>query len=228
MAQDKVTHRLELKRALIVFHRLCGGHNGKSIADAAIRLLDRAGITAQVHIFLIFNIEGLMRICQSGHWTLDNASNNIMFMEELAVLLQAHDIEFDPLDRRIMCFPHVISICCQHVIANFTNIDMAEAAEEFISALPPGLPDRQTFEEAVVRDPMALGRDIVCVLRNSGQRRDLFDDIVRNGNEKGWFLAGTPPKAIQLPQVQLLRDVVTRWDSVYYMVRRLREMRLVG
>jgi hypothetical protein len=65
------------------------------------------------------------------------------------------------------------------------------------------------------------------VLRNLGQWRDLFDDIVRDGNDKGWFRAGTPPKPVKLPSVQLLRDVVTRWDSIYYMVRRLRDMRPV-
>ena len=149
-------------------------------------------------------------------------------MEELAKLLQSRDIDFDPLDRRIMCFPHIINICVQHVIANFTNIELAEAAAEFVSALPLGLPDRQTFEEAVQQDPVALGRNIVRVLRNSGQRRDLFDDIVRDGNDKEWFQVGDPPVTVELPLVQLLRDIITRWDTVYYMVRRLREMRPVS
>jgi hypothetical protein len=149
-------------------------------------------------------------------------------MEELAKLLQSRDIDFDPLDRRIMCFPHIINICVQHVIANFTNIELAEAAAEFVSALPLGLPDRQTFEEAVQRDPVALGRNIVRVLRNSGQRRDLFDDIVRDGNDKEWFQVGDPPVTVELPLVQLLRDIITRWDTVYYMVRRLHEMRPVS
>lgn len=149
-------------------------------------------------------------------------------MEELAKLLQSRDIDFDPLDRRIMCFPHIINICVQHVIANFTNIELAEAAAEFVSALPLGLPDRQTFEEAVQRDPVALGRNIVRVLRNSGQRRDLFDDIVRDGNDKEWFQVGDPPVTVELPLVQLLRDIITRWDTIYYMVRHLCEMRPVS
>jgi hypothetical protein len=63
-------------------------------------------------------------------------------MEELAKLLQSCDIDFDPLDCRIMCFPHIINICVQHVIANFTNIELAKAATEFVSALPLCLPDR--------------------------------------------------------------------------------------
>lgn len=127
-----------------------------------------------------------------------------------------------------MCFPHIINICCQHVIASFTNADLADAGAEFVGALPPDLPDRQTFEEAVKRDPVGLGRNIVRVLRGSGQRRDLFDDIVQDGNEKFWFgWIGVPPVAVQLPLRQLLHDVITRWDTVFYMVRRLREMRPV-
>jgi hypothetical protein len=77
-----------------------------------------------------------------------------------------------------MCFPHIINICCQHVIADFTNVDLAKAAMEFVAALPLDLPDRQTFEEAVMRDPVALGRNIVRVLRNSGQWQDSFDEII--------------------------------------------------
>jgi hypothetical protein len=127
-----------------------------------------------------------------------------------------------------MCFPHIVNICCQHLIANFTNIYLAETATEFVAALPPGLPDRQTFEEAIKRDPMALGRDIVCVLQNSGQRRDLFDNIIQDGNEKGWFEVGDPPVPVQLRPVQLLHDMITRWDTMYYMVRCLREMHPVS
>ena len=127
-----------------------------------------------------------------------------------------------------MCFPHVINICCQHVIAAFTNPALASSFDEFIAERPLGPANQQTFEEAVTRDPVALGRNTVRALRSSGQRRDSFDDIVRDGNEKGWFQVGTPPVPVQLPSRQLLRDVVTRWDSVYYMITRLCEMHPVS
>jgi hypothetical protein len=169
-----------------------------------------------------------MRVWQGGHWTLDNAANNGTLMIEFGNLLRACDIDFDPIDRQVMCFLHIVNICCQHLIANFTNIDLAETATEFVAVLPPSLPDRQTFEEAIKCDPVALGHDIVRVLRNSGQRQDLFDNIIQDGNEKGWFEVGDPPVPVQLRPVQLLRDMITRWDTVYYMVRRLREMRLVS
>jgi len=61
----------------------------------------------------------------------------------------------------------------------------------------------------------------------SDKRREAFDEVVRDGNRKGWFKAGQPPKAVLLKELQLLRDVRTQWDSVYLMLNRLREMRPV-
>lgn len=39
---------LQLKTALIAFHRLRGGHDGKTLAKTVVELLDRAGITVKV------------------------------------------------------------------------------------------------------------------------------------------------------------------------------------
>jgi len=54
------TTALELKAALIAFHWLRGHHDGESLADIVLQLLDRAGITGKVwylffyHAFLIY------------------------------------------------------------------------------------------------------------------------------------------------------------------------------
>jgi hypothetical protein len=160
---------------------------------------------------------------------MDNGSNNGTLMEELGVLLRALNIDFDHLDRRIMCFPHVVNICCQHVICEFTNIQLAETAEDFVAALPADLPQLQSYQDAVDRDPVALGRNVVRVMRASGQRREALRDVINDGNLKGWFRAeGHHSEVIQLRSVELLRDVKTRWDSIYFMIKRLREMRPVS
>jgi hypothetical protein len=81
----------------------------------------------------LFDHRDLITI-QVGHWTLDNAANNGTFMEELERLLHQRDINFDHMDRRIMCFPHVINICCQHILTKFTNVNLVDIAG--VTALP--------------------------------------------------------------------------------------------
>jgi hypothetical protein len=123
-------------------------------------------------------------------------------MEELAKLLCGRGVPFDGIDRRIMCFPHVINVCCQHVLKEFTNLELAESVDNYVAEELTCLPGHQTFEDAVKRDPVALGRNIVRMLRSSGQRREAFDAFICDGNEKGYF-------EHNVPQLQLLRDVKT-------------------
>ena len=164
-----------------------------------------------------------------GHFTIDNAGNNATTMDELARLLHERDIEFDAKDRSIMCFEHVVNLCSGRVIDGLTKALADSTADDWVAPPPPSLRGSQSYAEAVERDPVALGRAVVRAIRASGARRDAFDDVIKTGNEKGWFREGTPPnqRSIKVKQLQLLRDVSTRWDSVYYMLNRLREMRPV-
>ena len=150
---------------------------------------------------------------------------NNTFLEEYGNLVRTtRELTFDHENNRIMCFPHVINVCSTHVIEGFTNLDLVD--NEFDPLLPPRDPDCQDYEEAVTRDPIALCRSIIRAVRASGQRLDHFASIIRDGNEKGWFISPNR-QIIKVPQLQLLRDVKTRWDSIYFMIRRCREMRPV-
>ncbi|CAA7270386.1 unnamed protein product [Cyclocybe aegerita] len=156
---------------------------------------------------------------QVGHWTLDNASVNAKFLEELQVLLEARDIPFNAKDRHIMCFPHVINICVTHVIESFTDLALTSDEAEFAAALPPADPCQQTFDKACAQDPIALCHGAVCAICASGKRRKMFQDIIRDGNEKEWFKAANDPnKIIKLENLELLHDVQHRWDSLYKMI----------
>ena len=42
------TTALQLEKALIAFHRLLGDHDGESLAEIVLKLLDRAAITVKV------------------------------------------------------------------------------------------------------------------------------------------------------------------------------------
>jgi hypothetical protein len=77
----------------------------------------------------------------------------------------------------------------------------------------------QTFEEAAARDPVGLARRLVRVLRASNSRRVAFQASLKIGNEKKYF---------DLKPLELLRDVATRWDSTYLMIKRLIHLRLVS
>jgi hypothetical protein len=105
-------------------------------------------------------------------------------------------------------------------------VDLVEESAVFAVSNPHWDPESQTFEEAVKRDPIALGRVVVRTVRASGQRRVHFTDVIKVGNEKKHFFLGDVVE-IMVPDLQLLRDVRTRWDSIYFMIHRLRVLRPV-
>lgn len=166
--------------------------------------------------------------CQIGHFTLDNARNNDTAMRELSRLLQHRNINFDATDRRITCFPHVLNICSRRVIDEYVTIsfDSVDTEDAWVDTFNNHVIDKDAYLEAVERDPVALGREVVRVVRASSLRREDFSDVLKSGNEKGWFL-DEDDNPVKLPVVELLRDVKTRWDSVYYMINRLRVLKQV-
>jgi hypothetical protein len=229
IAENKKMGALQLKSALIGFHCVRGNHTGKVLAQTVLYLLDRAEITMKVCIHFNIDAKGAnSALHQLGWLTLDNASNNKTVMEELAKRLAIRDIPFHLAHRRIMCFPHIINICTQHILEAFSKSNPQElhamfAAEDLF--LDPAEKDR--YLAAVIRRPSNLGQETIHSICASGLRRDQFADMVKAGNARGWVhdLAGHP---IQVPQKELIHDVVTRWDSTYYMLNCLRILRPVS
>ncbi|KAN0118276.1 Ribonuclease H-like domain containing protein [Russula decolorans] len=243
---------LLLKSALIGFHRLKNKHTGKNIARNILHLLKRAGITSKI-----------------GHFTLDNAENNATAMRELEALLKLHDddIEFDHLNNRIRCYPHIINICSSHIIASstriskrfletlksefasdlvYSNIEGDEDDEDdedgkddddsrlFARKIPELTLDEEQFDIlddkvrawyiGLKRDPIKRACRIVRIVRSSDQRKQAFKKVINTGNHSGWFRSHDN-EVIELPDLELLRDVKTRWDSVYCMIERLLVLR---
>jgi hypothetical protein len=85
IAKVEGTTSLQLKTALIVFHRLHGRHNGKALVGTIMKLLDRAQITVKVR--LLHEASIMMHISdvspKIGHFTLDNAASNGTMMQSL-------------------------------------------------------------------------------------------------------------------------------------------------
>ncbi|KAF7347428.1 HAT family dimerization domain-containing protein [Mycena venus] len=138
-----------------------------------------------------------------GWVTLDNATNNDTFMAFLEIELCKRKIPFRKLHRRIRCFPHIVNLACKAILGAITNMDFAASgAADFVPG--PAAPPR-TILDAIARDPVATVRTSVRVIRASSLRRQYFSEVL---------------KALQMKDLQLLRDVDTRWSSTLIMIDR--------
>jgi hypothetical protein len=83
----------------------------------------------------------------------------------------------------------------------------------------------------IQRDPLRRARRVVQFLRSSDQRREGLRKFIEDGNSRGWFTGKDDDGkriVLHIPQLELLRDVKTCWDSVYMMLEHLRQLRPVG
>ena len=125
----------------------------------------------------------------------------------------------------IRCFPHVINICVQEVIKSFES-------DQIIDLVPDD--NHETWKEAARKKPLARLRALIRALRASGKRREAFDESIFKSNSKNHFFdpdareQNNQLKTVEVPQLNLLRDVDTRWDSVYQMVKRAHLLRPVS
>ena len=117
---------------------------------------------------------------------MDNLKTNTKAMEELASLFHLREIPFDAKERHVMCFPHIINIICQHVIAKISGSSPPELCDdddnETDSDVNNNLPlNANTCEAAYARDPIAHCQKIVVAIHSSGQRCEKFESWIKTG-----------------------------------------------
>ena len=92
-------------------------------------------------------------------------------------------------------------------------------------------PKPKAWVDTMKGDPLRRARRVIRLLRSSDNHRTGFQKIIVDGNKLGLFMKkdgdGNQVKD-KVPELQLLRDVKTRWDSVYMMLLRLRQLRPVS
>ena len=211
IAEVEGSRTLQLKTSLIAFHHLRRqNHSGKLLAKVVRYLLDQAGVTKKVRRLCYYASDRHAHPFKVRHFTTDNASNNKTMMAELQMMLTSHDIAFDANKRRVMCFAYIINLCSGRVIHATTNgVEDKDAPSSsdndsdspFSSCDVPHAPN-----------PIEAACAAVRAIQGSGQHRSDFSKVITSGNTKGWF------KGQQLNDLQLLRDVHTRWHSIYYML----------
>ena len=59
-----------------------------------------------------------------------------------------------------MCMPHILNICTKHVVDKYSDVDLSAVGEAWVNSLD-NISDKDTYVEALCRDPVALGHDIV-------------------------------------------------------------------
>ena len=80
------------------------------------------------------------------------------------------------------------------------------------------------------RDPLKCAQRLIHVLHSSDQQQQGFHAFIQDGNEHGWFTAKDDEgkrSPVQVPDLQLMQDVKTRWDSVYMLLEHLRQLQPV-
>ena len=145
---------------------------------------------------------------------------NYTMMQELETMFRERDIDFAASERQIMCFAHVVNLSSRGIIKGVTDTISPDGDDDDLGVnhlparLPPitapNAPEFQSYDDAVARNPIALGRNVVRAIHGSGKRREDFDKVIDKGNAKNWFAGDSKKKAIQVPHKQLLWDVSTR------------------
>ncbi|KIM68662.1 hypothetical protein SCLCIDRAFT_20020 [Scleroderma citrinum Foug A] len=90
----------------------------------------------------------------------------------------------------------------------YADADFAAVSDAWVNALGDVV-NKDKYIEALQRDPIALGRDIVWIIRSSSLRREGFCNTIVTGNQMSWF-TNEEGEPIQLPILELLHDVKTR------------------
>ena len=214
---------LKIKAGLIWFHHFPGSHTGENITETLLHLLDHAVVTHKVciHHFCPYPPNLLITSEQIGHITMDSVSNKNTGMQELFSLLAEHGIKFDPVDKCIMCFLHILNICSGYIAYQYTDADFSAIGAAWVDALDPTIAiDKTAYIAALWQDPVAIGHDIVCLMHASSLHHESFDNIVVTRKKSNWFISDDH-KLMKLWVLELLRDVKLHWDSIYLMINLL-------
>jgi hypothetical protein len=118
------------------------------------------------------------------------------------------------------CFPHVVNIAVKAGLKTLTKLDPSDDDIDAAHSHTQLLRDNDEYLAVLKEDVVSAARTLVTACRASGQRREDLQNTISEGNEVGGW--GDPPQPLR--NVALLRDVDTRWSSIFRMIDRVLEL----
>ncbi|THH15527.1 hypothetical protein EUX98_g9453 [Antrodiella citrinella] len=131
--------------------------------------------------------------------------------------------ELGVLHKAFSCSEHILNLGVQIGLTSLTDVqleaDLDPNSDELSRIASAALLADPDYYNALMNDPVAICRKLVSSCRASRQRHDDLQEVVRKGNTEKTFEDG-----IQLPCLELLRDMEVRWSSMFLMINRFIEM----
>lgn len=175
-------------------------------------------------------MEEIAEELESRNIPFDRDGNRIRYVLNTPLSDSNPDVYF------LSCFPHVINIAVKAALKALSDkvpdtLPHPNPCPPLIALtnLDPNPPPNQAtkvvvdyakeYRKALLDDIISKVRRFVTTCRASGQRLKKFLDIIREGNKAGGF--GNPK--ILLRVIGLLKDVDTRWSSIFMMTDRFLE-----
>ncbi len=94
-----------------------------------------------------------------------------------------------------------------------------------------GNADLKEWFAGIKRNPLRHACRVIRLLCSLDLCKQNFHEFIQSGNEQKWFTKldnNGKCVMVQICKLQLLRDMKTRWDSVYMMLKHLRYLWLVS
>lgn len=131
-AQKVAKEDLQLRSAIIAFHRFVGHHTGINIANTILQLLARVGIEKLTPVCMKSNLwlyALIVITIQGSHFTVDNASNNSTFIQEIEKIHRVkYHMTWKADEAQVSCFPHTLNICTQRTVRALESLPLGPPA----------------------------------------------------------------------------------------------------
>ena len=140
-----------------------------------------------------------------GCITIDNASNNVKFLEEFDILLENNGYQFSIQNKQIRCLCHVIQL----VVNNFLEgLKSNPQPTEKFTEYRENAQRKSTKNSAEFENIVEKVRSVVRTIRSSPKQQEKWFSVCTQCNVE--------PKKLPI-------DCETRWSSAFNMLRRAYE-----